>query len=229
MLRHFPEQFFVARLRFAATGLASLALTAFLSGTSAAQTAPATPNLQGVSQAIPTPPAPAPAARPAAATAVQVQPGKGPVSGQPLPRYASLKSDRVHMRSGPGTDHAIQWVYNRAGLPLEIIAESDVWRRVRDSEGAVGWVLASLLSSRRTALVEPWSKPWSDKQAASSTQVPLRAEGRDNAPTVVKIEAGVIAGVRACDGRWCEITIAEYRGFMEQSRLWGVYKGEQVR
>jgi SH3-like domain-containing protein len=152
-------------------------------------------------------------------------PGKGAATGHPVPRFVSLKSDRVYMRSGPGTEHGIQWVYNRAGLPIEVIAEADAWRRVRDSEGSVGWVLASLLSGRRTALIEPWSL----KGAQAPPQVALRLEARESSQAVAQIEAGVIAGVRSCDGRWCEVTIAEYRGFVEQHRLWGVYKGESVR
>ena len=42
-------------------------------------------------------------------------------SGLPVPRFVSLKSDRVNMRKGPGTDYPTAWVYRRAGLPLEVI------------------------------------------------------------------------------------------------------------
>jgi len=79
-------------------------------------------------------------------------------SALPLPRFVSLKSHKVNVRKGPSTDQAIVWVFSRAGLPVEVIAESDNWRRVRDSEGADGWVFHSLLSARRTVLVTPWSK-----------------------------------------------------------------------
>ena len=79
----------------------------------------------------------------------------GPVTKLPLPRFASLKTDRVNLREGPSKDHATKWVYERAGLPVEITAEFEIWRRVRDSEGVEGWVLHSLLSGRRTALVTP--------------------------------------------------------------------------
>ncbi len=80
---------------------------------------------------------------------------EGAKSGQPLPRFVSLKSDKVNVRKGPATDQAIVWVFSRAGLPVEVIAESDNWRRVRDSEGADGWVFHSLLSARRTVLIAP--------------------------------------------------------------------------
>ena len=74
-------------------------------------------------------------------------------SGLPIPRYVSLKSDHVNVRAGPTKDNDVSWVYTRAGLPVEITAEFENWRRVRDSEGAEGWVYHSLLSGRRTAVV----------------------------------------------------------------------------
>ena len=150
---------------------------------------------------------------------------QSPASGQPVPRFASLKSDRVNVRRGPGQEHGIDWVFRRAGLPVEVIAEAEVWRRVRDSEGSSGWVLASLLSGRRTALVEPWEV----KANAQPPLVALKAEGRESAGNVAQVEAGVIANVRSCDGRWCYVGIGDLSGYVEQRRLWGVYKGETVK
>ncbi len=92
--------------------------------------------------------------RASAAEAISV----GTASGLPVPRYVSLKSDRVNLREGPSKDHRTSWVSQRAGLPVEITAEAETWRRIRDSDGAEGWVLHSLLSGRRTALVAPWWK-----------------------------------------------------------------------
>jgi SH3-like domain-containing protein len=87
-----------------------------------------------------------------AAAAAQSEGPKGP-SGLPVPRFVSLKAERVNVRSGPTKDNDVNWVYTRAGLPVEIIAEYDNWRRIRDWEGGEGWVLHSLLSGRRTALI----------------------------------------------------------------------------
>ena len=82
----------------------------------------------------------------------------GSVTGLRLPRYASLRFDKTNVREGPSKTHRTAWIFQRAGLPVEIIGEFDIWRRIRDSEGAEGWVLASLLSGRRAALVAPWRK-----------------------------------------------------------------------
>src|SRR5947209_5488179 len=64
----------------------------------------------------------------AAAPAVVAAP-LGSVTGLPLPRYASLKTDRVNLREGPSKDHGTKWVFQRAGLPVEITAEFATWRK----------------------------------------------------------------------------------------------------
>jgi SH3-like domain-containing protein len=145
-------------------------------------------------------------------------------SGLPVPRFVSLKSDRVHSRQGPGTDHKVLWVYRRAGLPLEVIREFDGWRQVRDSEGAEGWVLQSLVSGRRTALVLPW-----EVKGGKAPKVELRSDDRESAAPVAIVEAGVIVNIRSCDSRWCDVSVGDYRGYLQQKRLWGVYPGEIIR
>ncbi len=93
----------------------------------------------------------APGANVAAAPAEQA--ATGPASGLPVPRFVSLKSDRVNVRAGPTKDHDVVWVYARSALPVEVTAEFENWRRIRDWEGAEGWVYHSLLSGRRTAII----------------------------------------------------------------------------
>ena len=154
----------------------------------------------------------------------QQGPKTGP-SGLPLPRFVSLKSDQVNMRSGPGTDYPTQWVFRRAGLPVEVLREFEGWRQVRDAEGATGWVLAALLSGRRTALVVPWEV----KAATAPPLVALKDDDELTANDVARVEAGVLANVRNCDGKWCEISVADVRGYIEQKKLWGVYPGEIVK
>lgn len=146
-------------------------------------------------------------------------------SGLPVPRFVSLKADRVHSRQGPGTDYKVLWVYRRAGLPLEVIREFEGWRQVRDSEGAEGWVLQSLVSGRRTALVMPWEI----KAGSAVPKIKLLSDDREGAAPVAIIEAGVITNIRSCDTRWCYVSVGDYRGYIEQKRLWGVYPGEIIR
>lgn len=151
----------------------------------------------------------------------------GPVSNLPVPRFVSLKSDKVNLRSGPTRDNEVNWVFTRAGLPVEITGESENWRKIRDSEGTEGWVYHTLLSSRRTVLVSPWTK--NDKSANKSETFPLYAQGEHDAVVTAKLQPGVLATVRSCDGTWCRIFGEGFDGYMEQVRLWGVYPNEKVR
>lgn len=151
--------------------------------------------------------------------AVKSEVRKGP-SGLPLPRFVSLKSNRVNVRKGPSTEHAVTWVFNQAGLPVEVIAEFENWRQVRDAEGAEGWVFHALLSGRRTALIMPWSK--------ETQQIVLRRNRGADAAAVARLESGVLGSLTKCDGEWCEFTVNGYSGYIEQERLWGVYRSERV-
>jgi SH3-like domain-containing protein len=140
----------------------------------------------------------------------------GSASGLPLPRYVSLKSDRVNLHEGPSKEHPTLWVFERAGLPVEITAEFETWRKIRDSEGTEGWVLHSLLSGRRTALVAPWKKE------------PVLAFASDKATAVAKLSPGVVANLRRCDGSWCRVSGEGFDAYVKQEGLWGVYPGEKI-
>ena len=146
---------------------------------------------------------------------------EGAKTSLPVPRFVSLKSDKVNVRKGPSTDQSIVWVFSRAGLPVEVIAESDNWRRVRDSEGADGWVFHSLLSARRTVLVAPWAKGEDRVRLYSSKSTSSRA--------VAELQSGVLGNVVTCDGSWCELSVDDYSGYAEQDQLWGVYRGEEIK
>jgi SH3-like domain-containing protein len=143
----------------------------------------------------------------------------GPQSGLPMPRFVSLKADRVNVRAGPTREHHVTWVYTHSGLPVEITAEYDNWRRIRDWEGSEGWVYHSLLSGRRTALVTPKNK---------GDLVPVHEAPRVQSPVVARLEAGVQASLKRCNGTWCELAAAKFEGWVEQYRIWGAYPGEKV-
>jgi len=141
-------------------------------------------------------------------------------SGLPLPRFVSLKSDEVNVRRGPGWDHGVAWVFRRIALPVEVIAEHDVWRQVRDSEGASGWVLGSLLSGRRTALIAPW------KTDRRTIDIYNAAEKSNDVRA--KLAPGVLGDIEKCDGLWCRIEAGGVSGFINQDLVWGVYPDETI-
>lgn len=161
------------------------------------------------------------AAGPAAAAQVESSSAPNGPSGLPLPRFVSLKSERVNVRSGPTKDNDVNWVYTRTGLPVEIIAEYENWRRIRDWEGSEGWVLHSLLSGRRTVLISAPAKAVDDF-------VPLHASADLQSAVTARLQAGVLATVKRCGGNWCRVTGEHFDGWIEQERLWGVYPGETV-
>jgi SH3-like domain-containing protein len=143
-------------------------------------------------------------------------------SGLPLPRFVSLKSGRVNSRIGPGVNYAVDWMYVKPGLPMEIIQEYDNWRRVRDADGAEGWINQSLLSGRRTAITAPW-------QRGKESQISLLARPMNDASPVAMIEPGVIGTIRACNGDWCQMSFGEHTGWLRQTLVWGAYPGEMVK
>lgn len=136
-------------------------------------------------------------------------------TGLPLPRFASLRADEVYMRTGPGQRYPIEWIYRRRGLPVQIIAEFDTWRKVRDWNGTVGWMHRAMLTGRRTGIT-----------TAESTT--LYREPEANAPVVARAEAGVIVRLAACEGPWCRIEARGLKGWVPRAALWGTLPEEKV-
>ncbi len=140
--------------------------------------------------------------------------GVGQVTSLPLPRYVSIRAREANARRGPGLTNRIDWEYRRRGLPVQITAEYGQWRKVRDADGAGGWVHHSLLSGVRTGLVR--GEGAARLQAGPSERTALRA----------MVEPGVVARIESCDGTWCDISVDGLEGWMSQSALWGLDPGE---
>jgi SH3-like domain-containing protein len=143
----------------------------------------------------------------------------GSASGLPLPRFVSLKADKVNMHIGPSKSHEVKWLYQRAGLPVEITAEFENWRKIRDADGTEGWVYHSLLSGRRTGVVISKDK---------DVLIGIHESPDIEAPVTARLEAGVQAAVKRCRDGWCEIAGRGFEGWIPQVRLWGVYPNEKV-
>ncbi|RWB75570.1 SH3 domain-containing protein [Mesorhizobium sp.] len=144
-------------------------------------------------------------------------------SGLPLPRFVSLKSGRVNSRVGPGANYSVDWMYMKAGLPMEVIQEFDTWRRVRDADGSEGWINQSLLSGRRTAIVAPWQR------SKGGGRINLLDRADKDAGVIAILEPGVMGSIKKCDGQWCEMTFEGHTGWIAQSQVWGAYPGEKVK
>jgi SH3-like domain-containing protein len=153
------------------------------------------------------------------AVAVARAAGDTTPSGLPVPRFVSLKVDRVNVRGGPDKDHDVSWIYTRVGWPVEITAEFENWRRIRDSDGSEGWVYHSLLSGKRMAAVQLKSK---------TDLAPLHAKPDAESAVLARLQSGVLGSVKHCNGSWCRLTGDGFDGWIEQQRLWGVYPDEKV-
>jgi len=133
-----------------------------------------------------------------------------------LPRFASLRADEVNLRTGPGERYPIDWVLIRKGLPVEIVEEFDVWRKIRDFQGSEGWVHQRMLTGARNVLIE------------GGTRV-LHVEPDPASPPVARAEAGVVARLIECRGPWCRVEAQGIKGWLKRAEVWGVYPDESVQ
>ncbi len=140
---------------------------------------------------------------------------RGPVTNLPLPRFVSMKAAEGNVRRGPSRTHRIDWIFKRRDIPLEITAEHGHWRRVRDRDGAGGWMHYSLLSGVRTVIVE-------------KDMLQLRATPDPKALVNAQLEMGVIARLDECLPDWCDLQVGGYGGWVPKSAIWGVGAAETL-
>ncbi len=132
------------------------------------------------------------------------------------PYWASIASGEAMMRSGPGKNYPGQWLYKRRDLPVRVVQTYPNWRKIQDPDGQQGWMLVTLLSDRRTAIVMP-----GDPRA-------IRAKPSASAPLRYRAQAGVVGRVDQCDGRWCRIAIGKRMGYISQDDIWGLLPQERI-
>ena len=142
---------------------------------------------------------------------------QGRVSSLPVPRFVSLRTNPVNLRTGPGIRYPVAWVYQRRYLPVEITDEFDTWRRIRDHKGAEGWVHQSMLSGRRTGLVSDGLSPLYKGSTTAST-------------IIARVEPGVVITIDRCPEQteFCLIEADGFKGWLRRGLFWGLYDGEYV-
>lgn len=133
----------------------------------------------------------------------------------PVPRFVSLRPSEVNARVGPGPEYPVQWIFVRAGLPVEVTAEFDTWRRIRDVEGDEGWVHQNMLCSKRRGVI-------------SCPEAIVYREENAFSPPLVRLQQGVIVDIGKCRGEWCRVQINEYKGWIRREFLWGIYPQENL-
>ena len=136
--------------------------------------------------------------------------------GDKLPRFASLRSDEVNLRVGPGENYPIEWVYKRKDLPVEILEEYQNWRKIQDSQGAKGWVLDRMVTGKRAVIVDGGVRPLY-RLPDPASQIVARAE------------PGVIAKLIEFQGPWCRVEAGSVKGWLQRSEVWGVLPDETLQ
>jgi len=141
-------------------------------------------------------------------------------TAEPVPRFVTLRANVVNLRTGPGSRYPIEWVYHRRGLPLEIVAEFDQWRQVRDWQGTEGWVQQRMVTGARNVVIQ-------------GAQRMLRTSDDAAAAPVAKLDPGVIAHLLECRDAWCRIEVrtgaSDVTGWLARGDIWGVLPDEVVK
>jgi SH3-like domain-containing protein len=131
-----------------------------------------------------------------------------------FPYFVSFKADEVFMREGPSKEHRIKWVYHRRGLPVQVLAAFDVWRRVSDMDGTEGWVHRTMLSPTRTAVL------------IGKGDAALHAKADLHSDALAQVQVGAIGELERCQGEACELDFGDLDGWIDRTRLWGVNAGD---
>ena len=135
--------------------------------------------------------------------------------GLPVPRFVSLHASKIYLRTGPGMNFPVQWIYQRRHMPVEVIAEYDTWRKIKDWQGTIGWVHQSMLDGGRYALI-------------TGSERELLQDPADTAAPTAKVMPGVVAQILRCDGTWCRINADGYKGWLKRDEFYGTYPAEKV-
>lgn len=134
-------------------------------------------------------------------------------SGYPLPRFMSLDDPKTNMRTGPGIEYPIDWIYYKADYPVKVIAEYGNWRKIVDIDQSTGWILRSLLSLNRTGLI------------INGSQELIKSPDEQTKITVIA-EQDVIGQIIQCQKIWCKMEVGGFSGWLKQNQIWGTLEQE---
>ncbi len=131
-----------------------------------------------------------------------------------VPYWASIATGDALLRTGPERTFPATWRYRRRDLPVQVLQVYGDWRRIKEIDGTEGWMLSTLLSANRTALV------------TGQGPAALRAGPDDSAGVNWQAEPGVVGKLANCEGHWCLFDVGGKKGYVRAERIWGVFPGE---
>ena len=132
------------------------------------------------------------------------------------PYWASIASGEAMMRTGPGRNYPGTWLYKRRDLPIRVLKIYPNWRLIEDPDGTRGWMLVTLLSDRRTAIVKPGDPR------------PVHAEPSETSRIRYRAEHGVVGRIEQCRSGWCRIAVGRRKGYIRAADIWGIGEREVV-
>ena len=139
-------------------------------------------------------------------------------TGLTIPRFVSLRSNHITARSGPGARYPIEWVYMQKSAPVEIIAEFELWRKIKDWQGSESWVHKSMLSGKRSVKV------------ITPGENNVYAKDDFKAKIIAKVEDEVVGEIEKCpvNNSFCKIKFASITGWVPRQNLYGIYPEEII-
>ncbi|MET0272456.1 MAG: SH3 domain-containing protein [Phenylobacterium sp.] len=138
-------------------------------------------------------------------------------SGLPVPRYVTLKFDKVNARAGPGDDHRLLWMYRVRGLPVQVVAETSEWRRVCDPDGGLVWVHKRTTEGRRAVM------------NLSPRPAILHRKPKEKAAAAAYLNPRALAALVRCEKGWCRVKVDGVSGWAREGALWGTAEAPQCR
>lgn len=141
-------------------------------------------------------------------SAVPLHAAEEETESRALPRFVSIRAKEVNIRTGPGERYPIDWVMRAKGWPLQVVAEYDNWRRVKDWEGHSGWVHRAMLSNQKAGVI----------QVETTT---LRRAPSDEGTPIAFVKMGTHAEIKKCEKNWCEVEFNDEKGWVPAKTIWG--------
>ena len=142
--------------------------------------------------------------------------GQKAKKGKLVQRFASIRANDVNVRAGPGVRYPVKWKFVQRHAPIEVIAQYDTWRKIRDWEGGEGWVHRAMLEYKRSLIL-------------TGVQKTMRRRPSDSAPAIARLSTKMIVLVKRCDLDWCYVSAHDHEGWISRKGLWGLYPQETIR
>lgn len=129
--------------------------------------------------------------------------------------FASLRAAETNVRAGPGQNYPIKFTFKLRGLPVRVINEYDNWNEIEDYEGQTGWVTQSLLTKKRTLLVQ-----------TGKSFINMHSKNSEKSRIIFRLENNVVGDYLKCVEDWCGIKVNNKKGWVPRSDVYGADEEE---